>query len=422
MILEKYSFGIGDRFGHQGKAQLRAILRAQVLGINLVPVWNKSFREHQIIGTEPASVLAEAEQAVMDLSYKGPYYVDADHINMGTVDGFVNSSSFFTLDVAKYIGQKEPEDDSRREKYDLLRQKTLDGLKSLGSEVMVAGLDGPILLNDEVLNQFLDMYFLAVQAASELFIHVLEKKGKDNFITEVSMDEVEKPQTPRDLFLILYLLSFMKVPVQTIAPKFSGRFNKGVDYVGNLDQFREEFEADLLVIRHGIKHFGLPANLKLSIHSGSDKFSIYPIMGQLIRKYDMGIHVKTAGTTWLEEVIGLAMSGSESVLFVKDLYKKAKLRKHELCGPYADVIDIDPEKLPDHLDDYSGDEIAGLLRHIPGNKVYSSHVRQLVHVGYKLAAEAGQAYTDLLKKNEEIIGKQVEENIFERHIKRLFVI
>ncbi|MFA6702764.1 MAG: tagaturonate epimerase family protein, partial [Dysgonamonadaceae bacterium] len=101
------------------------------------------------------------------------------------------------------------------------------------------------------------------------------------------------------------------VQVQTIAPKFTGRFNKGVDYVGDLDQFAKEFEEDVLVIDFGVKEFGLPQELKLSVHSGSDKFSIYPIMAKVIKKHDKGLHLKTAGTTWLEEVIGLSMSGGE---------------------------------------------------------------------------------------------------------------
>ena len=90
------------------------------------------------------------------------------------------------------------------------------------------------------------------------------------------------------------------------APKFTGRFNKGVDYVGDLVQFEREFNDDLCVIAHAVKQYGLPANLKLSVHSGSDKFSLYPAIRRALAKHGAGVHVKTAGTTWLEEVIGLA--------------------------------------------------------------------------------------------------------------------
>src|SRR5690606_16217825 len=124
------------------------------------------------------------------------------------------------------------------------------------------------------------------------------------------------------LFFILKMIADEKIPVQTIAPKFTGRFNKGVDYVGDVAQFTKEFEQDVLVIEFAISEFGLPDDLKLSVHSGSDKFTIYPIMAEIIKKYDKGIHVKTAGTSWLEEVIGLSISGDEGLDVAKEIYTK----------------------------------------------------------------------------------------------------
>ena len=414
MKLGKYSFGVGDRFGHQGKAQLKALLKARNLGIELIPVWNKSFREHQIIGTQPDAVREEADESIIALGYTGAYYVDADHINLSTVDGFLKASDFFTLDVAGFIGKNSEEGDGQE------KAAGMQVLKKLGNKVEIEGLPEPIVLSDEFLSEFLDMYYNAIVAASDLYKYINTAKGADNVIPEVSMDEVENPQSPKELLLILALLADFKVPVQTIAPKFSGRFNKGVDYVGDVDQFRAEFEADLLVIKYSIEKFNLPENLKLSIHSGSDKFTIYPIMGELIRKHDMGIHVKTAGTTWLEEVIGLSLAGEESLKLVKELYKGAIGRQEELCRPYADVIDIDSTKLPADIDDWSGEKIADTLRHVPDNPAYNNSMRQLIHVGYKLAAEKGDSYLQLLKDNEDIIGQQVEENIYDRHITRLF--
>jgi len=132
--------------------------------------------------------------------------------------------------------------------------------------------------------------------------------------------------------------------------------------------------------------------------------------------------VKTAGTTWLEEVIGLSVSGDEGLAAAKNIYKIALERKEELCGPYADVIDIDNSKLPSpaEVDSWDGEKFANTLRHIPGHPDYNSNFRQLIHVGYKVAAEMGETYTGLLKKNAEVVGMCVEENIYERHLKRLF--
>ena len=111
MKLKKYSFGIGDRFGKQGKAQLSAVSQAKELGIDIAPVWNKSFREHEIIGTNPDQVRKEADQAVSSLGWKGSYHVDADHVGLKTVSSFISGSDFFTLDVADFIGKSADKDD-----------------------------------------------------------------------------------------------------------------------------------------------------------------------------------------------------------------------------------------------------------------------------------------------------------------------
>ncbi len=265
-------------------------------------------------------------------------------------------------------------------------------------------------------------YLAAVKEAGKIYRHIAATKGVGNFITEVSMDEVEAPQTPVDMFFILKMIANENIPAQTIAPKFTGRFNKGVDYVGDAGQFAKEFEQDVLVIDFAITEFGLPEDLKLSVHSGSDKFTIYPILAEIIKKYNKGIHVKTAGTTWLEEVIGLAISGDEGLATAKEIYSKALARKEELCAPYADVIDIDDSLLPsaEEVESWSGEKFGNTLRHIPGHADYNPNFRQLIHVGYKVAAEMGKKYTDLLKKYSDVVGGCVEENIYERHLKRLF--
>ena len=118
MKLGKYSFGIGDRFSHEGKAQLAALIEgAGKYPFEFVPVWNKSNREHQIIGTEPADTRREADDAVMAMGYGKPYFVDADHINMNNVDRFIDASDFFTIDVADYIGKPADADSVRLSQY-----------------------------------------------------------------------------------------------------------------------------------------------------------------------------------------------------------------------------------------------------------------------------------------------------------------
>lgn len=414
MKLGKFSIGLGDRFAHQGEAQLRAVIRAnQQSGLDINPVWNKSNREHIYVHSHPSDVRKEADAAVSKLGYKGQYFVDADHINLSTVAPFVETADFFTLDVAAFIGKPSSESDV---------QSFVDSCQKYLGELIVPGISEPLVVTEQLLLNIASKFLAATQQASEIYQYLVEKKGKANFVTEVSMDEVESPQTPIEMLFILKMLADKGVPAQTIAPKFTGRFNKGVDYCGDLEQFAREFEEDVLVIDFAIKEFGLPAELKLSVHSGSDKFSIYPIMAEIIRKHDKGIHVKTAGTTWLEEVIGLAVAGGDGLVLAKKIYANSYNRMEELCAPYADVIKIDDAQLPsvEEVNSWSSEKFANTLRHIPGHTDYNPNFRQLIHVAYKVAAELETEYTDLLKKYSGIIGSCVEENIYNRHLKRLF--
>jgi tagaturonate epimerase len=412
--LGKYSFGMGDRFEQEAPAQLKALMEAQKLGIEITPVWNKSNREHGIVGTTPDQTRKSADNAVKQLNWKGSYFADADHINITNVDKFVDHCDFFTIDVADYIGKKP--DEKQLEKAFLANKQFIGNLK-------IEGIAAPFEVTTELLNKVLNKFLFAIEEATKIYQHIKSKKGSVTFITEVSMDEVDEAQSPLEMFFILKLIADHKIPVDTIAPKFTGRFNKGVDYKGNLNQFEQEFEADLLVISHAVKQFGLPENLKLSIHSGSDKFSIYPIMKRLIHKYDKGIHLKTAGTTWLEEVIGLAQAGGEALEMAKDIYAKAFKKREELSKPYSTVIEIIESELPDPeiVKKWDSKTFVDTLKHIPENKLYNSSFRQLIHVGYKVAAELGDSYINMIIKNHDVVGSCVSENLLERHIKRIFI-
>jgi hypothetical protein len=326
----------------------------------------------------------------------------------------VDYSDFFTLDVADFIGQKAP----LEEIGDFVKKN-----RKYTGQLYIPGIAAPFDVSEALLEQIAGKFLYAVQEAGKIYRRIEEIKGTGNFVAEVSMDEVNDAQSPVELFFILSAIAAEGIPAQTIAPKFTGRFNKGVDYVGDVARFAQEFEEDLLVLDYAVKVFGLPANLKLSIHSGSDKFSIYPVMGSLIRKYNQGIHLKTAGTTWLEEIIGLALSNDREALdLAKAIYAGALDRFDELCGPYATVIDIRKDLLPpvEEVQGWSGEKLAGTLRHIPGHPDYNPNFRQLIHVAYKVAAEHGGEYTRALEKHKEIVGRQVAENIYERHIRRLF--
>ena len=105
ILLPKYTFGVGDRFAHEAEAQLKACMMAGEAGVDVIPVWNKSNREHMIIGSKPLSVRHAADAAVGKLGWRKPYFCDADHINFDTVDGFLDACDFYTIDVADWIGK-----------------------------------------------------------------------------------------------------------------------------------------------------------------------------------------------------------------------------------------------------------------------------------------------------------------------------
>lgn len=236
------------------------------------------------------------------------------------------------------------------------------------------------------------------------------------------MDETDQPQTPAAMLVILALIAREHVLIDTIAPKFSGRFNKGVDYAGDIAQFEQEFDLDVATLRYAANEFGTKKTLRLSVHSGSDKFSIYPAINRVISKHGVGLHVKTAGTTWLEEVIGLAEAGSGGLDMAKQIYAQAFSRYDELAAPYASVIDIDPKRLPpvETVTRWTSRQFVEALRHDGTCQGYNPGFRQLLHVAYKVAYELGDDYLDALTTHAGVVGRNVTENLLERHLIPIF--
>lgn len=412
--IEKFSLGVGDRFAHQAQAQLRACMQAAQHGADVIPVWNKSNREHMTIGSEPATTRAAADAAVKTLGWQKPYHVDADHIRLDTVDRFVPHSDFYTIDVADTIGKPAS-------------PATLAGFVNrhpeLVENISIPGIERPFNIPRAEVERIAGKYLHAVQEAAGVYHHIARAKGADKFITEVSMDETDTPQTPPELLVILVALADEGVPLQTLAPKFTGRFNKGVDYVGDVAQFEKEFNEDLAVIAYAVKAYGLPDTLKLSIHSGSDKFSIYEPIRRGLKRFDAGLHIKTAGTTWLEELIGLAEANGKGLDIAKEVYVRAQEHGRELCAPYAAVIDIDWQQLPtaDTVKGWSSMQFVAAVRHDQKNRAFNPNVRQLLHVGYKIAAGLGDRYLDALDACRDSVSRNVTENLYERHLRPLFL-
>jgi hypothetical protein len=411
--LARFSLGIGDRFAHQTKAQLSAIMEADKSGIEITPVWNKSFREHKTIGSKPESTRKAADEAVKSLRWKKSYFVDADHVGFETVDLFTGCCDFFTIDVADFIGRPAAGKDV---------EKFVSDNSDLKGDLYLAGLPEPVHITTTLIRDVGRKYLYAVQEAARIYRKIADAKKGEDYVIEVSMDETDQPQGPAEILFILSALAAEKVPVQTIAPKFSGRFNKGVDYQGNLDRFAKEFTGDVEVLIWASENLDLPQGIKLSVHSGSDKFSLYPVIRSVLKKTGAGLHLKTAGTTWLEELIGLAESNGKGLNIAKEIYKQAFEKRTVLCQPYASVINIQEASLPPvrEVMDWSSTDFVAALRHEPENQAFNPDLRQLLHVGYKIAAEMGDRFLKALDDDEEVIARNVSDNLLKRHIERLF--
>lgn len=414
ITLSKYSMGIGDRFGLEGAAQLRAFTTARDRGITITPVWNKSNREHSLIGTRPEDVRAEAVAACAGCRWNLPCFVDADHIALATVDKFLGASDFFTIDVADAIGKPASE-------ASIARYVTEMG--QFSGPLDIPGVDSPVTMTPALLGDFARKYLAAVEEAGRVYRYIAEHKGEGNFVTEVSFDEAELPQTPGELLFILAAMAREKIPVATVAPKFTGDFLKGIDYVGDIGRFTREFEEDLAVLAFAKRTFGLPLELKLSIHSGSDKFSLYPIMHRALKRADAGVHLKTAGTTWLEEVLGLAEAGGDGLAFAKALYRQACVRYDEMAKPYATVIAIDRNLLPtpDDVDGWDSQAFVEALEHNQACARFNIHFRQLIHISFRIAAEKREQLVALLLANRPTVESRVCHNLLKRHIEPLFL-
>jgi tagaturonate epimerase len=414
MELERYSLGIGDRFGREGRAQLRALQSAAARGVRITPVWNKSHREHTIIGTTPADTRRAADAAVRAAGWREPFFVDADHVSLTTVEAFIEACDFFTIDVADRIGQSPPAE----ELADFVH--ALSGFRRRWD---VPGLDAPVTIDDALLGRVASQYLGAVLEAGRVYARIVSRRAPRDLVLEVSFDEADAPQTPAELLLILAALGLQGLPVRTVAPKFSGAFLKGIDYVGDVGRFGREFEADLAVLEIAKREFGLPQDLKLSVHSGSDKFSLYPVMRRALVRRGAGLHLKTAGTTWLEEVIGLASSGGEGLALAKDIYRQALTRYDELARPYLPVIAIDRSRLPGAAEVAAWDArtFVAALAHEPADPDFNPHFRQLVHIAFRIAAETGDRFSDLLESCRDAIEAGVAANLQRRHIEPLFL-
>jgi len=411
LTLGKYSMGIGDKFGKQSRAQLTAFEMASFAGVEITPVWNKSEREYQVTGTTPYMARQTVEKAVSTVKWTKPYFLNADGVSLSNIQEFTNDCNFFTVDALLFANDQCPENDITR---------FCDDFSEYLENIKVQGQKESFAITKAQIKVFAQNYLPVLNGIIAVNQFLKERKGV-NFILEISFANSDKELPTNDIFYLLAALSFKKISVQVFSTRLPGLFCNGIDFMGDVKNTLDTVEANILAINLAKRIFALPDDLKLGLHNASDKFSLYPGIGKLLRKYNAGIHVKTSGTSWLEECIGLAKANEDSLDLIKTIYSLALYRSEKLSKLYGKHLSINQSKLPSTLEmvGWNADAMSSVLTH-DGNEYYNPDVRQLMHISYEVAAEYGDIFQEALIENAEIIGQQVTKNLYERHIKRLF--
>lgn len=381
------SFGFGDRLGLATPGHLRALKSA---GQGLVPVLaQQSIREMSRTHRTPQQVMDAATWGVLQEGWRGGFGSDADHLQkFEDIDATVAAGfTLFTIDPGAYVDNDADalEGGALAERYGALDFEEI-GAAPGDWEELYAGrsfaLDGGgmILFDEQTFQRAAVKYGGAIVHTIRMFHH-LRSVAEGDWELEISVDETETPTTPAEHFFFASELGRLGVSWVSLAPRFVGRFEKGVDYLGDLAEFRRTFAEHVAVMR-------TLGPYKLSVHSGSDKFAVYPIVAELAEGL---VHVKTAGTSYLEALRAVARAEPglfrEILRFALDRYERDKATYHVSARPGR--IPLEPEVgdafLPHLLDQFDA--------------------RQVLHVTYGsvLSEESGfrQRLYEVLRRDEE---------------------
>ena len=374
------SFGFGDRLGLATAGHITA-----VRGTKFAPVFaQQSVRENARTGRSPQQVMDDAKRAVEIANWDAPWGADADHLKLADdIPAFVDAGyPFFTVDPGEFV-------DNSADSYpkNVLEQKVAnynwDDLSASylhqDREHMWGQFETESLMRATI------KYGRAIKHAAVMFNRLSQMK--DSFDFEVSVDETDMPTTPLEHFFIANELIRLGVHFTSLAPRFIGRFEKGVDYIGDLNALDVELAKHAAVT----SHFG---TYKLSLHSGSDKLSVYPLIA---KHWGERIHVKTAGTSYLEALRVLAQY--EPDLFLKiyslgcECYEMDRLTYH---------VSAKLEMLP------KGDDLPSLLNDF--------HAREVLHVTFGSAlARFGEEIKSSLVNHSDAYRSALERH-FKKHL------
>jgi hypothetical protein len=391
------SAGFGDRLGLATPGHVRAVRQFS----SIAPIFaQQSVRENDRTGRTPQQVVDDAMWGIFQEGWRGPWGADADHLKTpADVDAFIAAGyTFYTIDPGDHVDNSahtappaELEAKVQALPWDVLEDTAQDMARRYLDRAFDLG--GLSLIFDEV--TFLRAaakYGRAIAHTVRMYRHLTDRMGKRLYELEVSVDETDTPTSVHEHFYVASELQRLGVIWVSMAPRFVGRFEKGVDYIGDLGEFEAELARHAAVARH----FG---GYKLSLHSGSDKFSVYAIAA---RHTDGMVHLKTAGTSYLEalRVVAKVKPGffRQILRFARDRYETDRLTYH-VSAQLAKV------PTPDALSDA---DLPGLLEQFDA--------RQVLHVTFGSALDRfGDQLLATLREHEEVYYTVLESH-FKRHL------
>ncbi len=371
------SAGLGDRLGLATPGHIRSIRDSGVVPI----LAQQSIREMTRTQRTPEQVMDAATFGVLQEGYTDGFGSDADHLQqLEDIDVTVAAGfTMFTIDPGQHVVNEADElsSDQLESRFDtltdLVAQLDTSPADLKGSYVgktfdLVGG--GSVAFDAETFYRAFIKYGGAVAHTLKMYRHLQTRLDDEKFELEVSVDETDSPTSPAEHYFFANELKRCGVKWVSMAPRFIGRFEKGVDYIGDLDIFRKSFAEHVAVMR-------TLGPYKMSIHSGSDKFSIYPIVAEMTGGT---VHLKTAGTSYLEALRAISKVQPdlyrEILDFARDRYETDKATYH---------VSADVSKVP-AADTLSDDQLADLLDDFDARQVFH------VTFGSVLTAEGGSKF------------------------------
>lgn len=398
LLGQRTSFGFGDRLGVATPGHIQA-LRNVVKHRSIAPIFaQQSVRENSRIGRTPQQVMACAVWGVLQEGWREAWGADADHVKeIADLPPFVQAGyTFYTIDPSDHV-DNEAQTDSLETLHQKIGHIPWDVLDTTYEAMVRDYCQAPFTLTGLTLTFDEETLLRALAKYGRAIVHTLTVAEALNgqmagqaYDLEMSVDETDTPTSTHEHFFIANELLKREVPLVSLAPRFVGKFQKGVDYMGDLVEFERELRQHVAILRHFDAY-------KLSIHTGSDKFTIYP----LIAKYaDNRVHVKTAGTSYLEILRVLARQEPDFFRTLLDFS-----RAHFETDRKTYYLDCQLNNVPAASDLADGD-LPGLLEQFDA--------RQVLHVTF------GSVLDHFSKDIQRFTGTYEAEYraALERHFKR----